>query len=258
MKKRNLYTELNIQSKENNTLYTNKKIINCNVIKSISSASCERKVCYMKSKKKFIVLAAAAVMLLSVTVYAASGMISTWYSSSSPVDELKALPTVEECTDELGYAPSLVEKFSNGYSFDSASFKKNALADESNKIVEKFKSIACRYTKNNETVNLSADKFNSTVEKAGKVYTNIDGIDIYTHCFNNKIVPPNYEMTEEDKRAEAADEVYFNEDGIDHFEDHFIKSVSWEKDGIRYNLMQSNGTLNIDDLVLMAQELINN
>lgn len=258
MKKRNLYTDLNLESKESNTLYVNTMVIQEQVIKNISSASCERKVSYMKSKKKFIILAAAAVMLLSVTVYAASGMIATWYSSSSPADELKSIPSAKECTEELGYAPVLLDSFSNGYDFDSASFKKNALADENNKIVEKFKSISCRYTKDDETVLLSADKFNSTVEEAGKIYANIDGINVYAHSFNNKIVPPDYKMTEDDKAAEAAGEVYFNEDGIDHFEDHFINSVSWEKDGIRYDLMQSNGTLTIDDLVLMAQELINN
>lgn len=257
MRKRNLYTELDIKGKEGNTLYVDKNAIKSRVIKGISSASCERKVNYMKSRKKFIILAVAAVMLLSVTAYAASGLISTWYSSSSPADELKSIPTSEKCIDELGYAPVLVDSFSNGYNFDSASFKKNALADDNNKIVEKFKSISCHYTKDDETVVLSVDKFNSTAEESGNIYTNIDGTDIYAHSFNNKIVPPDYEMTEEDKAAEAAGKVYFNEDGIDHFEDHFVKSISWEIDGIKYNLMQGNGTLAIDDLVAMAQELIN-
>ncbi len=257
MKKRNLYTELSLKSKNSDILYADKSKIKSCVLKDISSTLCERKVSYMKSKKKFIVLAAAAIMLLSVTIYAASGIITTRYSSSSPADELESLPTAEECEKETGYAPVLIDSFSNGYDFDSASFKKNALADENNKVVEKFKSLTCRYIKGDETVYLSADKFNSTVEESGKIYKNIDGIDIYSHSFNNKIVPPDYELTEEDKALEAAGEVYFNYDGINHTEDHFVNSVSWNKDGILYNLMQSNGTLSVDDLVSMAEELIN-
>lgn len=257
MKNKDLYKELSLKSKNSDILYVDKSKIKSRVLKDISSTLCERKVSYMKSKKKFIVLAAAAIMLLSVTVYAASGIISTWYSSSSPADELVSLPTAEECEKEMGYAPLLVDSFSNGYDFEGASFNNNALADENGKVVEKFKSLTCHYTKGNETVYLSVDKFDSTVEKPGKIHTAIDGIDIYAHSFNNKIVPPDYEKTEEDKALETAGKVYFNCDGIDHTEDHFVNSVSWEKDGILYNLMQSNGTLSVDDLVSMAEELIN-
>ena len=256
MKKHNLYKELNITSRESNILYVDKNKITARVLNDISSTSCERKVSYMKSRKKVVVLAVAAVMLLSITVYAASGIISTWYTSSSPADELKSLPTKEECMDEIGYSPKLIDNFSNGYTFDSAVFKKNALADENNNVVEKFKSLTCNYAKGDETVHFSADKFNSDVKDASEIYTTVDGIQIFAHSFNNKIVPPDYELTEEDKALEAAGKVFFNEDGIDHFEDYFINSVSWEKDGIRYGLLQSNGTLTIDDLVLMAQELI--
>lgn len=256
MKNKDLYKELSLKSKNSDILYAEISKIKSCVLKDISSTLCERKVSYMKSKKKFIVLAAAAIMLLSVTVYAASG-IFTWYSSSSPANELKSLPTVKECEKEMGYTPLLVDSFKNGYNFYNASFKKNALADENGKVVEKFKSLTCRYTKGDESVSLSADKFNSTVEETGKIHATIDGIDIYAHSFNNKIVPPDYEMTEEDKALESAGKVYFNEDGLNHTEDHFIKSITWKKDGIRYNLMQSNGTLTIDDLVSMVEELIN-
>ncbi len=257
MKKRNLYSELNVESEEICAPYVDTDVIKEKVTKSISSVSCERKVTFMKSKKKIIVLAAAAVMLLSITAYAASTIITTWYSSASPKDRLSSLPTSNETMDELGYTPDLIEKFSNGYSFDGASYKNNALSDENGKIAEKFKSLSVSYTKGDERVYFSADKFISTVDESGELYKSINGIDFYAHSFNNKIVPSDYEMTAEDKKAEAEGRVYFNEDGIDHFEDHFINSVTWKKDGIQYNLMQSNGTLSIDDLINMATEIIN-
>jgi len=257
MKKRNLYKELGVNKKDTHILHTDTDTIKAMVMKNISSASHERKIINM-SKKKIIALATCAVMLIGVTVYAASGIISTWYTSSSPADELENLPSAETCIKEMGYAPLLCEGFSNGYSFKTAVFKKNTLADENGKVVEKFKSLSVTYTKDGEKLLLSADKYNSSMEETGEIYATADGIDIYAHSFNNKIVPPDYELTEEDKAAEAAGEVYFNEDGIDHTEDHFINSVTWIKDGIRYNLLQSNGTLSVDALAEMAKELLNN
>ena len=71
----------------------------------------------------------------------------------------------------------------------------DALADENGKVVEKFKSLSVTYTKDGEKLLFSADKYNSSMEETGEIYATADGIDIYAHSFNNKIVPPDYELT---------------------------------------------------------------
>lgn len=257
-KKRNLSKELNVNrcvEESYNTLEISidriKEIVNNQIV----SASVERKSNFMKSKKKMALIAVAATLAMGITVFAASGIISQWFSSSSSIPDYETLPSSEQVVKDIGYEALTIDEFSNGYKFANGSIKDNALEDKSGKVVEKFKSVTFRYEKDGDEVIFSQDKFNSTVEINGEVITTIDDVNLYYTNFTNKFVPENYKMTDEDKKAEESGELVFSY-GTDKVENIEVQSVSWVKESVRCQLMQLGGKLSADELTEMAKEII--
>ena len=257
IRKRNLSKELNMKgyADTSNALDISIDKIKDMVDSKIASADVERKSYTMKSKKKIPLIAIAATLALGITVFATSGIISNWYSSSSSDPEYKSLPTEQQCIKDIGYVPALIETFGNGYSFSDGSIVNNNFTDENNNSVEKFKSVMFRYEKDGDEVTFSQDKYSSTTETSGEVISNIEGIDVYYFNYTNKFVPPDYKMTEEDKKAEANGELVFSY-GSSEVEVIEVQSVSWTIDNMHYDLMQIDGNLSADELADMAAEVI--
>lgn len=274
--KRNLFEELNIEKKEQDLsgpLDVDVQTIRRNVSEKLDAESSEYPACPIqnerksvtmklnaiksnaRSKKKISVIAAVAVLALGTTVFAASGIISKWYSSSSSDPEYKSLPTAQQVKKDIGYDAVLIGEFENGYAFKDGSIVNNDLADEDGNSVEKFKSVSFDYEKNGDTVIFSQDKFNSKIDMDGNVIKTVDGTDIYYYSYTNKIVPADYKMTDEDKKAEADGELVFSS-GSSDVQISEVQSVTWVKDNIQYQLMQMDGALSQDELVEMAEEVI--
>lgn len=274
--KRNLFEELNIEKKEQDLsgpLDVDVQTIRRNVSEKLDAESSEYPACPIqnerksvtmklnaiksntRSKKKISVIAAVAVLALGTTVFAASGIISKWYSSSSSDPEYKSLPTAQQVKKDIGYDAVLIGEFENGYAFKDGSIVNNNLADEDGNSVEKFKSVSFDYEKNGDTVIFSQDKFNSKIDMDGNVIKTVDGTDIYYYSYTNKIVPADYKMTDEDKKAEADGELVFSS-GSSDVQISEVQSVTWVKDNIQYQLMQMDGALSRDELTEMAEEVI--
>ena len=274
--KRNLFEELNIEKKEQDLsgpLDVDVQTIRRNVSEKLDAESSEYPACLIqnerksvtmklnaiksntRSKKKISVIAAVVVLALGTTVFAASGIISKWYSSSSSDPEYKSLPTAQQVKKDIGYDAVLIGEFENGYAFKDGSIVNNNLADEDGNSVEKFKSVSFDYEKNGDTVIFSQDKFNSKIDMDGNVIKTVDGTDIYYYSYTNKIVPADYKMTDEDKKAETDGELVFSS-GSSDVRISEVQSVTWVKDNIQYQLMQMDGALSRDELVEMAEEVI--
>jgi len=209
----------------------------------------------MISKKKIGFIALAATMILGVTAFAASGIISSWFSSSSSIPNYNTLPTATQSINDVGYAPILIEKFDNGYTFDSGHIVENVFEDDNNTSVENFKSFYFQYTKNRDVVTLSQAKYNSEVSQDGTLVSSKNGNDIYFSAYTNKIVPPNYKLTEEDKIAEQNGELVFSY-GLDNVSISEVMAVSWTIEDMYFQLLQIDGNLSADDLVEMANYII--
>ena len=209
----------------------------------------------MISKKKFGLIAVAATMILGATAFAASGIISSWFSSSSSIPDYNTLPTAAQTINDVGYTPILIEKFDNGYTFDSGHIVENVFEDDSNNSVESFKSFYFQYTKNRDVVTLSQAKYNSEISQDGTLVSSKNGNNIYFSAYTNKIVPPNYELTEEDKIAEQNGELVFSY-GSDEISVSEIVAVFWNTDDMYFQLLQIDGNLSADDLVEMADYII--
>lgn len=259
-KKRDISKELNMQrctDAKSGALDISVERIKDMVNNRIDSAYTERMLRPMKSKKKIALITVAATMALGITVFAVSGITSQWFSSSSSIPDYKTIPTAEQVAKDIGYEAVAIDEFENGYKFDNGSIVDNALADETGNVAEKFKSVSFRYEKDGDEVIFSQDKFNSTVETSGEVISNIDDIDVYYFNYTNKLVPGDYQMTEEDKKAEENGELVFSY-GMDEVTVSEVQSVSWLKDGMYYQLMQIDGKLSVDELAEMAKEIIEN
>ena len=257
-KKRNLFDELNIKGCTDNSsgaLDISVERIKDMVNNRIDSASTERMLRPMKSKKKIALIAVAATLVMGITVFAASGIISQWFSSSSSIPDYETLPTAEQVVKDIGYEAVTIDEFANGYKFDNGSIVDNALADETGNVTEKFKSVSFRYEKDGDEVIFSQDKFNSTVETEGEVIANIDDVDVYYTSYTNKLVPGDYKMTEEDKKAEESGELVFSY-GMDEVKIVEVQAVSWQKQNTRYQLLQIDGKLSAEELADMASEVI--
>lgn len=258
MKKKNLFEELNINEPQNASyaaLDIDVQNIKRRVNDKIASAPKERTVTIMKSKKKLLLIAVVATLMLGITASAASGIAKTWYSSSSSIPDYQSLPTQTQVVKDIGYEAVLIDSFKNGYSFESGCIVKNKLADENGNLIEKFKSISFDYKKGDDTVYFSQNKFVSKTEKQGDLIATENGTDIYYYSYTNKSVPPDYQLTEEDKKAEESGELVFSY-GSSKEEIIEIQSVHWEKNDIEFCMMQMDGSLSATELADMAKEAI--
>lgn len=73
--------------------------------------------------------------------------------------------------------------------------------------------------------------------------------------YTNKLVPPDYKLTDEDKKAKENGELVFSY-GSDKVEIIEVQSAVWTEDGVHYLLMQMDGKLSADELADMAAEAI--
>ena len=230
MKQKNdLFEELNINPKNRDVcspFAVDIQAIKRNVNRTLDSAYTERKTVIMKSKKKTACIALAATLALSVTAFAANGLVSNWFSSSSSFADYKTLPTAQQVKKDIGYTPILIDSFANGYAFQDGNI-----------------------------VIFAQDKYNSQAELQGSVAKTVGDTDIYYYSYTNKVVPADYELTDADKAAKANGDLVFSY-GSAEVELNEIQSATFVKDGMQYQLLQINGKLSGDELVKMAEELV--
>ena len=211
----------------------------------------------MLKKKRLGGLIAVAVLALSITAFAATGIVSSWYASSSSRPDYRTLPTAEQVRKDIGYDVVLIDQFSNGYTFHNGSIVSNKLEDEDQQAVEQFKSVDFRYQKGKDEVDFSQDRYTSQMETQGIVVDSVGDTEItYFSCIN-KIVPPDYKLSAEEKAAEENGELVFSY-GSDKVELVTWQSVSWQIGEMHYQLFQEvdKDSLTQEELVAMAKEAI--
>lgn len=260
MKKRNLLKELNIKEQSDPSctpLDINIDHIKERVNSRLDFADTQRRSTTMKAKKKiFAAVAIAATLSVGTIVFAITGQVSSQVGGSLSRPDYKSLPTAERVVKDVGYTPVLIDTFKNGYHFEEGSIVNNKLKDQDGNVVEKFKSLSFDYKKGDDTVIFSQDKHHSQTNQSGTVISTVKGTEIYYSHYTNKCVPEDYQLTDEDKEAEASGTLVFSY-GTSEVEVSKVQSVTWKKDGIQYQLMQRDGKLSSDELIDMAAEIIN-
>lgn len=204
-------------------------------------------------KRKVLIFALAACLLLSTTAFAAGGYIAGWFSGS--LKEYEVLPSPEQFVEDVGYEPVLLERFANGFVYEKGNVTNTDVVDEDKGPVESFRSATFSYGRDGETVYFSQEKFKSELVEIGEVIEVLDGVELRYSSYVNTIVPADYQLSEAEKEAEARGEVVFTY-GSDTVQTMEVKSLQWVVGDIHYMLMQMGGSLHAEDLVDMAKEIL--
>ena len=215
----------------------------------------QREINMMGSKKRILLVAIAATMIFSTTALAASRLITSWTGRTSSVAPYSALPSTEQTIKDVGYAPVLIEAFDNGYVFKNGNVVENNFCTDDNDTVEQFKSFMFRYAKDEAVVILTQGKYTAEVPQAGTLITSENGYDIYFTGYTNKVVPVDYKMTEEDRKAENDGDLVFTY-GSDNVSISEVMGIEWSVGDMHFGLLQIDGPLTADELTQMAQSVI--
>ncbi|MDE5938236.1 MAG: hypothetical protein K2H37_04070 [Lachnospiraceae bacterium] len=209
------------------------------------------------SVKKLVVGVAAVCLLVSGGVAAAGHAVSlsSHHYLQNACRDFGKLPEMEQ---ELGYAVDVVEKFSNGYRFESMSVDDVQGKDAESNVVYTFKSMMIEYGKSGEEdICLIIEKpVEMPASEETPDATRVCGdITAYYDMITNKQVPPDYVLTEEDKAGEARGDCYISV-GSAKVEVHQSHTVTWDKDGIRYQLLGFDLNIGAEEMLDMAEEII--
>ena len=209
------------------------------------------------SFKKSIIIA-AAVLAVGTVAFASKGAVNYVMGSTSSKPDYTNIPATETLNKNVGFSPKIVEQFSNGYTFKGGHNGKNKYVDEENGTEEKYKSFMADYEKDGDKVMLSADTYaDSHKDRGNSEVSDYNGIAIAYISYVNKVVPADYQQTEQDMKDEESGKYVFSY-GAEKVEISQVQGVEWEQDGIYYNITAIDSPLDKQGLINMAKEVIDN
>lgn len=205
------------------------------------------------STKKFMIGVAAACLLISGGVFAGK---TTGYISG--YEKAYTYAELDKAEEKLGFSPDVLETFSNGYHFEEMWVGDTHAVDENQETVYTFPELSVNYMRDGVSdISLyvdkrpekgEQDKVPDLTDQCGDIVLRYD---VYTY----KFVPVGYELTEEDQANLERDDYYISE-GSDEVEYAQMTHVTWEKDGMYYDLLGSDTALSGEEMFAMAKELI--
>ena len=217
----------------------------------------ERIVPMKKKKIVSFVLAAALILALGATAYAIFGFRSVGTHEMPETGVYTSLSELKQVEKTVGYAVTAPERFSNGYSFSLLTVKGEAVYDENFEVEKEFYGVHVDYTKDglpNRYLDLSpilgTDQLEPTELRV------INGASVRLNLDHYKIVPENYQETDEDRAREAGGHYYLSY-GSEDIMEFDMASACFEINGVEYilsDMAATEGTLN--ELAQMATELI--
>ena len=216
-------------------------------------------------KKRIITLALAAALLLAlgVTAYAVSGMARSTGTYAMPgsaiYTSLTELPQVEKT---VGFPVTAVEAFSNGFRFAGLRVEGEAVFDENHEPLTEYYSVQMTYSRPGaEDIILSLSPVqelgDGTAAPVPGERRILNGVAVDLNRDHYKLVPEDYEKTEEDNALEAAGHYYISfTDGAEIRESDYAFAL-FELSGVEYTLMDMAPSEDaLDNLAQMAEELI--
>ena len=206
-----------------------------------------------------MLVAAALIPLLTITAYAGdvlnirtlvSGM--THYTSSQFSD-------MDKVMDKAGFQMDVKESFSSGFTFEKAYVEDTRGLDENDREVLKYREVQVNY-RNADGVQLCLfahpDMEELTDSESPVAQTaQIGGVTVSYHLDHYKVVPPDYQLSEAEKQWEAIPGNYISY-GSDAEGETDVCFACWEKDGLRYTIMDSGAKVSPQVLFAMAKELM--
>lgn len=211
-----------------------------------------------RNRKKIFVAAAALCAIVAVAAGAYSAVVAR-SSSSSMYGEFTSYEQLAQAEKKAHLDINAVETFSNGYTFETMSVADCVDTDEDDNVIREYKGITIGYKKGNNPIYLDTYPVNpnevATEERNALDTATIDGVKVSYYNDTFKFVPPDYELTDEDRINEKRDN-YTISYGSDQVRETVISTVSWVQDDVSYVLQSLNGEIPSETLFSMAKEII--
>lgn len=205
--------------------------------------------------RRIMVAAAAAAVLVCGSAVAGNIYIATREGGSSTIPVYTSVADRDKIYKDFGFYADLLESFSNGYTFEGG-YKGSArdISDEGT-VVNSFSVLTCEYSNGDDTIMLgmNAEGYDKYGEECEVIEYN--GYKLYYSSRMYKAVPGDYVMTDQDKADEASGKYIFSY-GTDEVEITEFKYLGWDQKGTSYSLSGHDTALTKDELVSMAEELI--
>lgn len=201
---------------------------------------------FMKFDMKKIV-AVAAVCVMSVTAYAATQLASV---SVGTTNNITSYGDLEKAEKKLDMDAKYVERFDNGFTFDRAGTgQEQGQDEEGNPVGNAYDVLTISYKNEEEQIlHFTVQDGNSYVD-AGQ-----EACNGYT-VSANKFVPPDYELTEEDKALQDAGELNIAY-GSEKVELKIFEQYSWQDGGLYYTLGVFDCNLGEATMKDMAEQIM--
>lgn len=210
----------------------------------------------MKQVIKKVCIAAAAIALLTTTVSAAGALnIKTLVSGMRS----RVYNTVAQAEEAAGFEMDDLSHFTNGYAVDGIRVEEVRGLDEKDKVCLAYNEI-CVDLKNTagERLHLSAYQDREGLETSSLPADQVrqfGDVTLEYRLHHYKFVPADYVQTEKDKQW-LQQPGNFMSFGSETVEENDVAFLNWEKDGICYTLMDSDGSEPAECMFTMAKELI--
>ena len=203
-----------------------------------------------------IVVAAAVVAAFGVTAIAA--MKAAGLESHTDLrDAVYSVSEIQELSDDEDFGVKYIDEFSNGYKFEVGYPSVGKATDADGNTIKEYTSFAVEYKNGDSEIVFFTEPNSDVVDMPTDCETvDVDGTTVYTMEDTYKFVPPDYEMTEQDKEDEASGKYIFSY-GTDEVEIQNVKQVMWKEGSVICTILEQTGTLDMDELVSMAEEVMN-
>ena len=222
----------------------------------------ERIVQVKKRKILAIALAAALILALGAAAYALSGIPRFTGTHRMPktaeYDTLEKLSKIEK---DVGYPVTAPTQFSNGYDFSKLSVDGEAVYGDGNEVLKEYYGVHVTYTKAGKPdiiLNLSPVlelEGGSEAPEPSERRT-VDGVTVNLSLDHYKVVPEDYEETEDDLACKAAGHYYISW-GSDEIMEYDMAFADFELDGAEYVLMDMHAAGDsFNTLAQMAEEIL--
>lgn len=210
------------------------------------------------SMKKVVIGVAAACLIVGTVGVAASG-IGGYISYGSVNPDYTDFQSMAKVEEEVGYEVDAVESFSNGYKLKDVHVGETTMQNTDGTSAGPQKDIRIDYRRGEEQIFFMARKlFTGETEDFGSVPQKTLQCGDVTVRFSQttyKSVPPDYEPTEEDKKREAAGILMIGYGSTEvEVSEHYY--AGWVKEGILYSISGFDLSLNADEILNMAKEII--
>lgn len=212
---------------------------------------------HMKKRNwKKTVLAVTAICVLGTITALGVGRTKSISSSSSVTDEITSYTAAKAEQENLDANVKMVEKFSNGYTFKNAVPSNDVGRDEKGNVTGKETTLYVRYEKAGaEDVSVSSGRLSLGSEKrADASMTLEDGTELNYSTMMNKFVPPDYKITEEEKKLQEEGKLNIGF-GSDEIQIMPSSSVVWTQDEITYCLFTFSQDMSAEEMLGMAREI---